>query len=275
RKQTLLVEMESRNKVGGLIDRRFGENDPTLSLEEKMLERFAREKKQRHSKSSLFNLEDDDLTHYGQSLALIDDFDEPDLSLNEEEDAGIIDHDTVDKGHFGGFEEDEQNNDESEHKQKSKTEVMKEVIAKSKMYKYERQLVKEEDERVCNELDNDLDEIRNLISLPKSGVVPLPTQEAAFRNKSVSNGSASKKALNISNKDDAYDRYVRELALDRRTRPTDRIKSEEEIALEEKEKLEKLEVIIHIHAFFNEIVNHIFVELIDSAETAHGRIGSR
>ncbi|KAF0446050.1 Nop14-like protein [Gigaspora margarita] len=240
RKQTLLVEMESRNKVGGLIDRRFGENDPTLSLEEKMLERFAREKKQRHSKSSLFNLEDDDLTHYGQSLTLIDDFDEPDLSLNEEVDTGIIDQDTVDKGHFGGFEEDEQNNDESEHKKKSKTEVMKEVIAKSKMHKYERQLVKEEDERVCNELDNDLDEIRNLISLPKSGVVPLPTQEAAFRNKSVSNGSASKK--DISDKDDAYDRHVRELALDRRTRPTDRIKSEEEIALEEKEKLERLEI---------------------------------
>ncbi|CAG8542688.1 2598_t:CDS:10, partial [Dentiscutata heterogama] len=243
RKKTLLVEMENRNKVGGLIDRRFGEDDPTLSLEEKMLERFAKEKKQRHSNSSLFNLEDDDLTHYGQSLALIDDFDEPDLSLNEE-DAGIIDHDTVDKSHFGGFEEDEQNNDNNDeygHKKKSKTEVMKEVIAKSKIYKYERQLVKEEDERVRNELDNDLDEIRNLISLPKSGVDPLPTQEAAFRN-SVSNGSASEKTLNTSDKDDAYDRYVRELALDRRTRPTDRIKSEEEIALEEKEKLERLDV---------------------------------
>ncbi|CAG8505790.1 27862_t:CDS:10 [Racocetra persica] len=239
RKQTLLVEMENRNKVDGLIDKRFGEDDPTLSLEEKMLERFVKEKKQRHSKSTIFNLEDDDLTHYGQSLSLIDDFDEPDLALDDKEDTGTIDHDTVNKGHFGGFE-DEQNNDESEHKKRSKTEVMKEVIAKSKMYKYERQLEKEEDERMRDELDNDLDEIRNLISLPKPRADPLPTQEAAFQNKL--NGSATETTPKISDKDDTYDRYVRELALDKRTIPTDRIKSEEEIALEEKEKLEKLEM---------------------------------
>ncbi|CAG8519627.1 9906_t:CDS:10 [Cetraspora pellucida] len=231
RKKTLLFEMENRNKVGGLIDKRFGEDDPTLSLEEKMLERFVKEKKQRHSKSTIFNLEDDDLTHYGQSLSLIDDFDEPDLLLNDEDDTGTIDHDTVDKGHFGGFE-DEQNDDESEPKKKSKAEVMKEVIAKSKMYKHERQLEKDEDERMRNELDNDLDEIRNLISLPKPRADPLPTQEAAFRNTNPK----------TSDKDDTYDRYVRELALDRRTRPTDRTKSGEEIALEEKEKLEKLEM---------------------------------
>ena len=41
---------------------------------------------------------------------------------------------------------------------------------------------------------------------------------------------------------DDYDVVVRELAFERRGKPTDRMKSEEEMAREEKERLEKLEV---------------------------------
>ena len=40
----MLVEMRKRNKAGGILDRRFGENDPTMTSEEKMLERFTKEK---------------------------------------------------------------------------------------------------------------------------------------------------------------------------------------------------------------------------------------
>lgn len=36
--------MQRRNKAGGIVDRRFGENDPTMTPEEKMLERFTKEK---------------------------------------------------------------------------------------------------------------------------------------------------------------------------------------------------------------------------------------
>lgn len=38
------MERQRRNKVGGVIDRRFGENDTGMDPEEKILERFAREK---------------------------------------------------------------------------------------------------------------------------------------------------------------------------------------------------------------------------------------
>lgn len=44
RRKTLLVEMQKRNKVGGISDRRFGENDPGMTPEERMAERFVREK---------------------------------------------------------------------------------------------------------------------------------------------------------------------------------------------------------------------------------------
>jgi nucleolar protein 14 len=86
------VEYESKDKVGGLVDRRFGENDPTLSLEEKMLARFTKER-QRASKGVVYNLEDqDELTHFGQSLSRMDDFDDAGLTLDddEEENAGML-----------------------------------------------------------------------------------------------------------------------------------------------------------------------------------------
>lgn len=42
--KTLLVEMENKNKVGGIVDHRFGENNSNISPEEKILERFTKER---------------------------------------------------------------------------------------------------------------------------------------------------------------------------------------------------------------------------------------
>ena len=73
RRQAYIEEQQSRRKVGGILDKRFGENDPSMAPEEKMLERFTREKQVRHKNSSAFDLEDDEggeLTHMGQSLSL-------------------------------------------------------------------------------------------------------------------------------------------------------------------------------------------------------------
>ena len=36
--------MENKNKVGGVVDHRFGENNSKISPEEKMLERFTKER---------------------------------------------------------------------------------------------------------------------------------------------------------------------------------------------------------------------------------------
>jgi len=67
------------------VDRRFGENDPTMSLEERMLERFTRERR-RTSRNAVYNLEDDqELTHYGQSLSKFDDFDGVGILDDEDE----------------------------------------------------------------------------------------------------------------------------------------------------------------------------------------------
>lgn len=58
-----------------------------MGLEERMLERFTRER-QRASKGVTFNLEDEDtLTHYGQNLSKLDDFDNVGLQMDSEDEA--------------------------------------------------------------------------------------------------------------------------------------------------------------------------------------------
>ena len=109
-----MKEYQEKDRAGGIVDRRFGENDANMSLEEKMLERFTKER-QRASKTAAFTLEDeDDLTHYGRSLATVDDFDSHvgfrDQSEDEDEEdlSGRIGRDIVSQTHFGGFSDEEE-----------------------------------------------------------------------------------------------------------------------------------------------------------------------
>jgi nucleolar protein 14 len=86
RSERLLPEWQTRNKSGSFVDRRFGENGSNLTVEEKMLERFTKERQNRVGKTSLYNLDDaeeEGLTHYGKSLNDLDDYD--DIHLSEEE----------------------------------------------------------------------------------------------------------------------------------------------------------------------------------------------
>jgi nucleolar protein 14 len=89
RRATLLKEIQSRNKAGLIVDRRFGENDPTMTSEQRAAERFIRQKERQLKKKSMFDLEDEfgenhELTHMGRSLNLLqanlqDEFKEDDL----------------------------------------------------------------------------------------------------------------------------------------------------------------------------------------------------
>ena len=101
-----------------------------MSIEDRMLERYTRERQRGQGRQGMFNLEEDDaepfddledgtvlggLTHGGRSVADLpgDDFEIQGLGGDddeEEEDAGRVGG----KDHFGGFRRDEDHSDEEE-----------------------------------------------------------------------------------------------------------------------------------------------------------------
>ncbi|BAE65521.1 unnamed protein product [Aspergillus oryzae RIB40] len=251
RRQTLLREMEKRNKVGGILDRRFGEDDPTMTPEERAAERYARASQRKMRKESMFNLEGDDeeeefqLTHKGQSLNDIDqdDFQEGDLGgleddASDTEAARKRKRVFFDDGEMDG-PEDLEDGEEHPERKKSKHEVMKEVIAKSKLHKYERQKAKEDDDDLREELDKGLPDLFEMLR----GVKPPPKPEPPKSDLASMNPDRAALMEGIAKGDTEkeYDQRLKQLTFDKRSKPTDRTKTEEEKAAEEAERLKALE----------------------------------
>jgi nucleolar protein 14 len=212
--------LEKINRANIVLDKRIGEFGE--NKEDAMLKRFMKLKSKQLKN---FNLEDDDdveLTHLGQKL---DDFNDAGLELVS--DGEDVDEEMVKHTHFGGFEED--------GRKKSRNEIMKEIIQKSKQHKRERQMQKEFDLNMQEELDKDLDEIRILLAPISEGKMTVNNERLRMlAGESVEDISAEKERLR---KDSEYDQIVREMLYDKRAKPTDRIKSEEELAKEAFEKL--------------------------------------
>ncbi|KAJ5127472.1 RRNA maturation protein (Nop14) [Penicillium atrosanguineum] len=257
RRATLLQEMNSRNKVGGLVDRRFGENDPTMTPEERAAERFARESQRKMRKESMFNLEDEEddfqFTHMGQPLTLEgetlnDDFEAGDLGGEEsDEESSRKRKRFVDNDEDMEMEEDmDMDNDFIDHgdgdqpeRKKSKAEVMKEVIAKSKFYKHERQQAKEDDEDLRDELDKELPGLFEALQGMKNPGKPEPAQQDLDAMNPERAALLQEPEKNKTERE--YDQRLKQLTFDKRSAPTDRTKTEEEKVEEEAARLKKLE----------------------------------
>jgi nucleolar protein 14 len=244
RRQGLLIEMQRRNKVGGILDRRFGEDDPTMAPEDKMMERFVREKQRSHKKSAMFDLEDDEptigLTHMGRSLelngpALVDDYEEEeDDGSGSESDSSIIrKRKQLKRMRFAEALDELEAEDETQpDRKKTKQEVMKEVIAKSKLYKYERQAAKEEDDDLRVELDKEFASLQELLFTGKSR--PSNTHDESIPPISIA-------GIDKSSFEKEFDLRIKKLAMDKRAKPTERTKTEEEQAEDESTRLKELE----------------------------------
>ncbi|KAF2165484.1 hypothetical protein M409DRAFT_67297 [Zasmidium cellare ATCC 36951] len=260
RRATLLPEMHRRNKVGGLLDRRIGEGDVDMTPEEKAVQRFAKEKERKAKGRSLFDLEGSDdeagngfgaaLTHGGRRIddLAADDFGEEvsGESEDDEDDGELLrrkrrrsDEDEEEEGE-GPVDAEEQ----QPERKKTKKEVMEEVIAKSKMHKYERQKAKEDDDDLRMELDQGIGELMGLLQGVKKPT-PKQSEEAPAHD---SNGpvvnSDRQRLLDGMDRDKAdkeYDVRLKELARDTRAKPSERSKTAEEKAQEEAERLKVLE----------------------------------
>lgn len=260
RQETLLPELRNRGRVGGIVDRRIGENDPTLAPEDRMLQRYAAES-QRSKRTNVFNLEDEDddageeeLTHMGQPVRsdrggrMIDDYQESQHGNSADEADGEMFsrskrrlEDAVDE--ITRAQEDAEGHPE---RKKSKKEVMEEVIAKSKLHRYERQKAHEEDDDVREELDRGLPDLLAALrgGKPKEKV----SSTTAGNGASGANGAALMHPdraglLNGAARDPNhdYDQQIQQLAMDKRAQPTQRTKTAEEKAEEEAQRLKGLE----------------------------------
>ncbi|KAI6798007.1 Nop14-like protein [Hortaea werneckii] len=254
RRRQLLPEMQRRSKVGGLVDRRIGEGDPGMTAEERAVQRFAREKSGKGGRS-MFDLEgsDDDeptmgLTHGGRSLNDLQADDFGDMSGGEDgsgsEDEGFM------RRKRRRSNEDEMNDtadaEPEPERKKTKKEVMEEVIAKSKMHKYERQKAKENDEDLRDELDSGMQDMLALLR----GHKPAPKQIQQEAEAALANGDGPAMnpdrqrlldGMDRSKADKEYEVRLRQLAQDTRAKPSDRTKTAEEKAKDQALRLKELE----------------------------------
>ncbi|NXB57396.1 NOP14 protein, partial [Struthidea cinerea] len=227
RNQTLLKEYKEREKTNVFKDKRFGEYNTKITPEEKMIRRFALERQQNYGKKNIYNLnEDEELTHYGQSLAEIEKLNDIVDSDSDTEERGTLSAELT-AAHFGGGggllrKKISSEQQDEEEKPKSRRELIEEMIAKSKQEKQERQTRRESALELTEKLDKDWKEIQTLIArkTPKS------------ERKDKDEGKP---------KPDEYDMIVRELGFEMKAKPSERLKTEEELAKEEQARLQKLE----------------------------------
>lgn len=243
RKQSLLEEYKLQNKDNVFLDKRIGERNCTMSTEDKAIARFATERMKTYKKESIFNLNDEILTHNGQTLEEIEKFDDPrsdDEFSDSENVSGKLDKNFVKEAHFGGGTLSKIDS------VLSRKDLIDQLIAESKKRKAEKQKIREQTIDLTEKLDS---EWRDLLPFM----------------------SASKKSMediDETTKVDTYDVAVRQLKFEARGNPSEKLRSEEEIIQEEKEKLEKLEAdrLARMKGFIYDISNQYKHKSADDLE---------
>ncbi|KAL9104475.1 MAG: hypothetical protein Q9163_000568 [Psora crenata] len=249
--------MRRRKKVGGIMDRRFGENDPTIAPEEKALQRFVKERQKGRKKDAMFDLdnpeEEGQLTHFGQSLSFdtgqgLEEFNEAEVIGSESETSGGMDMRPVkrrrvseDSALRGDIDVDQ--GEGRPEPPKSRKEVMVEVVAKSKLHKHERQQAKEDDDELLAELDKGLPDLFAMLhGTGRKDPPALTTSTSKSQNGSINpDRLALLEGKSRSQADREYDERLRQMALDRRAKPAMPTLTEEERLRQEAQKLRELE----------------------------------
>ncbi|KAF0762760.1 nucleolar protein 14 isoform X1 [Aphis craccivora] len=224
RKKSLLLEYKLKDKSNKFVDRRIGEKNQAMTADDRVIARFtaSRVKAQKKMKYNLG--EEEDLTHHGQSLSTIEKFEKPmsddDSDSDDDRNGGKLGAEFVEKAHFGGGVLSRAGDGETSHR-----DLIDKLIAESKLRKYEKKQLKQETNELTEQLDKDWKELMPVVPTKNRGETDIedepPTKKKVDKN--------------------SYDILMRSLKFDRRGMASDKLKSEEEIAKEEKERLEKLE----------------------------------
>lgn len=215
RKDTLLQEYKMRHKTNNFLDQRIGERNSEMTDDDRIMARFTAERMRVFNKKAMFNLSDSEvLTHKGQTLIEIERFEDT-RSDDEDEDiektSGALKGKFVENAHFGGGMLTKNKRD--------RESLIDELINESKKRKAERQRNKEETLEATEKLDEDwkiLGQITTAIG-----------EESPTVQKKL--------------KENDYDVVIRQLKFEPHAQASQRLKTDEEVAKEDKDKLEKLE----------------------------------
>lgn len=198
------------SKSNRFIDKRIGEYDKSILKEDQIAARMVYERRKK-LKRNIYNLNDDEeLTHLGKPISLLETIDNP---VSDSDDEDKLDANFVEEAHFGGF----LMKKTSDEPPKTHKEIIGDLILESKRRKEEKKLEREKNMDLTEQLDKEFKKVMSEIGSLKQEKQP----------------SAPKK--------DQYDMIVQELKFEPRGAPANKLKTPEEIAKEEKEKLEKLE----------------------------------
>ncbi|TKY53739.1 Nucleolar protein 14 [Spatholobus suberectus] len=249
RNNTLLKEYHQSAKSSLFVDKRIGEKDQALDNFGKAILRSQRERQlnMKLSKKSKYHLSDGEEDDFeGIDSFGRDDFEDEmlpdDAAAETDEKLDLVQRSVQ-------IPEGISADDGEENRHKSKKEVMEEIISKSKFYKAQKARDKEENEHLVEELDKDFTSLVHseaLLSLTEPNKM---NALKALVNKSISTEQSNKECISatrrmdtsVQEKPDDYDKLVKQMGLEIRARPSDRTKTPEEIAQEEKERLEQLE----------------------------------
>ncbi|TDH69794.1 hypothetical protein CCR75_001286 [Bremia lactucae] len=231
RKKTLGAEYKARNRSNVFKDKRLGEQDPTLSIEDKMMARFQTERKRKLRHASAFALHDSEseqeddqsmfLTHRGAKIT--EDYDarnHDDEVLDEDDtkESRQLDRNIVHEHHFGGGDTDTK---EGASTRKSHKEVMHEVMMKAKFFKAERQKHKSSQDDLTETLDDGFATVRQLLKFR-------PTRASGHLDV-------------VTEPLDDFDTLTREFAYEAKVKATERRLTPDELAAKERNRLQELE----------------------------------
>lgn len=205
RKQTLGQEYVQKNKTNKFKDNRVGKYG--MSKEDAAGARFVAERLNqfKSKKQSLYNLNEDELlTHKGQTLEEIEQFQDTISDDEEDDDVGKLDAEFTGAAHFGG--------DDDSGKRKN---AIEDLIAEQKRRKAEVSREKDEVTELTQRLDENWRDLLGLMDLAK-GDEERPKQ-------------------------DDFDRALKEMVFEPRGTVTDKLKSEEKLLRTEKWRLQQLE----------------------------------
>ena len=144
RDASLGVEFKSRSKAGGIVDKRMGGDDAD---EGDMLGRMRRVKERKLDKFTLSDTTNDNLTHLGSSIG------EATFTEQDREAAKQL-------------------------RKKDRSEILDEIIDKSRAYREEKKVETEEKEREVTQLDYDWGAISTLLPLRRSEKSSVPVTQS-------------------------------------------------------------------------------------------------